>query len=181
MSDNLTQLSLEKHFNFLYTYLIDRKPLIVETFRKYPKMQVTKQLKSEVNYVFSVFAKKHGIKYSITGVGSPVLHVKIHSGNVDFSDTTDAVDSRSPFDITLKNVDQYFKNPEVCAIASEMIDILQSKNEFSDDGYQKNYYLQISFIGIDGEDSPYRYINQAVISEIVDLMTKYKIHDYELA
>jgi len=181
MSDHLSQQSLQKHFNFLYTYLIDRKPLIVETFRKYPKMQVTKQIKSDVNSAFASFAKKYGIKYSITGVGSPVLHVKIHSGNVDFLDTTDAIDSRLPFDITpTTKVDQYFKNVEVCAIASEMIDILQSKNEFSDD-YQKNYYLQISYIGTDGEDSPYRYINQTVISEIVDLMVKHKIHDYELA
>ena len=179
MSDNVTQESLEKHFNFLYTYLIDRKPLIVETFRKFPKMQVTKQIKSEINTAFVSFAKKHNIKYSITGVGSPVLHVKIHSGNVDFCDTTDDVDSRLPFDITPTKVEQYFKNPEVCQIANEMIEILQSKNEFDDSGYQKKYYLQISFVGED-DGMPYRYINQAVISEIVELMTKHQIKDYEL-
>jgi hypothetical protein len=60
-----------------------------------------------------------------------------------------------------------------------MIEILQSKNEFDDSGYQKKYYLQISFVGED-DGMPYRYINQAVISEIVELMTKHQIKDYEL-
>lgn len=179
MSDNLTQESLEKHFNFLYTYLIDRKPLIVETFRKFPKMQVTKQIKSDINAAFAPFAKKYGLKYSITGVGSPVLHVKIHSGNVDFSDTTADVDSSLPFDITPTKVEQYFKNPEVCQITNEMIQILQSKNEFDESGYQKNYYLQISFVGED-DGMPYRFINQSVVSEILDLMKQHGIKDYEL-